>query len=121
MPEEIMTTPTETPVVETPTRVERKPKVTKRAAEALQEIAPTKMTDAEKNDYIKFLREENNKLTFQADAFAKNAQSAFDQYRNLEKKYTEFKLKANAKLNWARECVDHARTSIILAGNIEEE
>jgi hypothetical protein len=99
----------------------KKLKVTKRTIEQLHEITPNKMTDAERIDYIKALREENNKLAYQADAFKKNAEAAFDQYRNLQQKFEDFKVKARAKINWARQCVEHARTSIILAGDIEED
>jgi hypothetical protein len=96
-----------------------KPK--KRTAEELQDVAPKKMTDAEKNDYIDYLRKELSTAGYQAAAYQTNAKSAFEQCRTLQQQFDEYKLQANAKLNYVRSCVDHCRTSIILAGGLEEK
>jgi hypothetical protein len=95
-------------------------KAVKRSIEDLHNLNPSKMTDAEKNDYIKALREENTLLVNKANAFENNCKSAYEQHRQLNQKYSDLKTQAVAKLNWAKQCVDHCRTAIILAGNLEE-
>jgi Zn-dependent M32 family carboxypeptidase len=95
-------------------------KPAKRSFDELNEIALNKMTEAEKLEYIKELREERNKLSEQSHAYKENAEKAYEQYRFLNQQFSDFKIKATAKLNWAKQCIEHCRTAIILAGNVEE-
>lgn len=84
------TVPNETmPDVETPTipaatpaKKKRQPRVKDRSLEELQNVASTKMTDSEKNQYIHACRCDIDQLKTQNAALDKNCQSAFEQYRN---------------------------------------
>ena len=76
---------TETPVAPTtatPAEKKRQPKVKDRSIEELQNVASTKMTDSEKNQYIHACRCDIEQLKTQNAALDKNCQSAFEQYRN---------------------------------------
>lgn len=103
-----------------PAITEKKTRTAKREVANLDEVNPNKMTDAERIMYIKALREEINKLSLQCQAYAKNSQSAFAKARDIEQTFQEYRLKATAKLNFARQAIDHCRTSIILAGTLED-
>jgi peptidoglycan hydrolase CwlO-like protein len=96
-----------------------KPKTVKRSLEELDKLMPGKMTDLEKNDYIKELREQLTKLAYQIQALDNNAKSAYEQARMLQARYDDLKVKASAKINYARQLIDVARTSIILAGGLD--
>lgn len=74
----------ETPAVQTaaPTKHTRKPRVKDRTLEELDTVAPTKMTDSEKNSYINTCRSTINQLAAQNAALDKNCKSAYEQQRN---------------------------------------
>ena len=75
----------ETPVAPTtaaPAKKKRQPRVKDRSIEELQNVASTKMTDSEKNQYIHACRCDIEQLKTQNAALDKNCQSAFEQYRN---------------------------------------
>ena len=80
VPEEIPATPTpETPAE--PVKHQRKPRVKDRTFEELDTIAPAKMTDSEKNQYIAACRATIGQLKAQNTALDKNCQSAYNQYQ----------------------------------------
>lgn len=74
----------ETPAAQTaaPTKHTRKPRVKDRTLEELDTVAPTKMTDSEKNSYINTCRSTINQLAAQNAALDKNCKSAYEQQRN---------------------------------------
>ena len=82
----------ETPAVQTtaPTKHTRKPRVKDRTLEELDTVAPTKMTDSEKNSYINTCRSTISQLAAQNAALDKNCKSAYEQQRNA--------IDANARL-----------------------
>ena len=82
----------ETPAVQTtaPTKHTRKPRVKDRTLEELDTVAPTKMTDSEKNSYINTCRSTINQLAAQNAALDKNCKSAYEQQRTA--------IDANARL-----------------------
>ena len=78
--------------VETPEKVEapkkpRKPREKVRSAEECLELPVTKLTDKEKNNLIKELKEALTQALNQSEAYKTNAKSAFDQCRQMEDQY----------------------------------
>ena len=71
--------PEETPAA--PVKRQRKPRVKDRTFEELDTIAPAKMTDSEKNQYIMACRATIGHLEAQNTALDKNCQSAYNQYQ----------------------------------------
>lgn len=74
----------ETPTAQTTetTKHTRKPRVKDRTLEELDTVAPTKMTDSEKNSYINTCRSTISQLAAQNAALDKNCKSAYEQQRN---------------------------------------
>lgn len=95
-------------------------KTAKHSMEELDKFQPHRIPEDEKNAYIKYLREELNKTQQQTEAYKANADKAYEAYRQSQQAFGDFKVKAQAKLNFTRQAIDHCRTSIILAGNLEE-
>ena len=86
------TVETPTKAVEAPTKAEapkkvRKPREKVRSVEETASLPLAKLTDKEKDNLIKSLKEENNLLRNKADSFKLNAASAFDQTRQMEEQY----------------------------------
>lgn len=79
-----MPDPEETPAAQTTatTKHTRKPRVKDRTLEELDTVAPTKMTDSEKNSYINTCRSTISQLAAQNAALDKNCKSAYEQQRN---------------------------------------
>lgn len=65
----------------------RKPREKVRSAEECLELPVTKLTDKEKNNLIKELKEALTQALNQSEAYKTNAKSAFDQCRQMEDQY----------------------------------
>lgn len=81
-----------TEVVETPVKTEepkkvRKPREKVRTVEETIDLPISKLTDKEKDNLIKALKEENNLLTTKVESYKQNAGAAFEQTRQTEEQY----------------------------------
>ena len=81
-----------TEVVETPVKTEepkkvRKPREKVRTVEETIDLPISKLTDKEKDNLIKALKEENNLLTTKVESYKQNAGAAFEQTRQAEEQY----------------------------------
>lgn len=92
----------------------------KKNLEELKDTPVSKLTDAEKTELLKFYKEYCAALEIRIDMLDNNAKSAYEKCRTLEQQYADYKLRTTAKLNYARQAVDHCRTSIILAATPDD-
>lgn len=81
-----------TEVVGTPVKTEepkkvRKPREKVRTVEETIDLPISKLTDKEKDNLIKALKEENNLLTTKVESYKQNAGAAFEQTRQTEEQY----------------------------------
>ena len=79
---------------------ERKTREKVRSVEELANLSTAKMTDKEKDKLIKALREANNLLANQVDAFKQNAESAYNQTRDREDKYEQMERYYRGRLQY---------------------
>ena len=79
----------ETAVVEAP--VEKPKRKKQRSVEELENIAPAKMSPAELNSYIKFCREDRQRLEAKTTALENSAKSAFEQFKNADNNYKQLR------------------------------
>lgn len=77
---------TEAPKTETPKKV-RKPREKVRSVEETASLPLSKLTDKEKDNLIKALKEENTLLTNKTESYKMNAAAAFEQTRQTEEQY----------------------------------
>ena len=91
-----------------------------RSIEELAELPVSRMNEQEKKKYIDHLRDEVCSQDNTIELLQKNCDSAYAKVRQLESQMEETSLKAKAKLEYAKQSVQHALTSIILAGGIEK-
>lgn len=81
-----------TEAVETPAKTEipkkvRKPREKVRPVEETNDLPISKLTNKEKDNLIKALKEENNLLTTKVGSYKLNAEAAFEQTRQAEEQY----------------------------------
>ena len=65
----------------------RKPREKVRTVEETIDLPISKLTDKEKDNLIKTLKEENNLLTTKVESYKQNAGAAFEQTRQAEEQY----------------------------------
>ena len=65
----------------------RKPREKVRTVEETIDLPISKLTDKEKDNLIKALKEENNLLTTKVESYKQNAGAAFEQTRQAEEQY----------------------------------
>lgn len=65
----------------------RKPREKVRSVEETYDLPVSKLSDKEKDNLIKALKEENNLLANKMESYKQNAGSAFEQTRQLEDQY----------------------------------
>ena len=108
----------ETPTIPaaTPTKKKRQPRVKDRSLEELQNVAPTKMTDSEKNQYIHACRCDIDQLKTQNAALDKNCQSAFEQYRNAIDNNAKLITKFNEDMAFICSAVNNLNKTIQMIG-----
>jgi hypothetical protein len=101
----------------TPTKTTKKTEI--RTISELHNVAVGKMSDKEIAAYVKYMREFTNTLQQQVGMFQENAQSAFKKAQYFESQYNKLRLEAETKLNFAKNAVEHCRTSIMLTAKLE--
>jgi len=101
---------------ETPAPKPRKKKEKNREVDELLEVAPKKMNDAEKNIMLDYYRGELNKVLQQHDAMQRNAQSAYEQFKNADKAFNELQIESKARISHIEDVVRVAYHSILFAG-----
>ena len=101
MTKETKTEEAKTPEVkaETPKKV-RKPREKVRSAEECLELPVTKLTDKEKNNLIKELKEACTQALNQAEAYKVNATSAYERARQAEEEYKSMEQFYREKLKY---------------------
>jgi hypothetical protein len=89
MPENENATPVQEVQVVTPKVIpaNKVAKLTKRTPEELDAIAPNKMNDLEKNEYIKYLRDQVAALTAKSNGLDHNCQQAYEKVRLFQDAY----------------------------------
>jgi hypothetical protein len=115
-------TPETTPTVELganpPRRKGRKPgpkpaAKTNRTVEELEDIAPAKMSDNEKNQYITYCRAIIGQKTAQLQNLDETARKVFDRGSTAERNYTELKDRVERDMQLIRSGVTIMAESII--------
>lgn len=106
-------------VITLPTAKKAKKQVIRDVAE-LHTSSIKGMSDVEKTRYIEALRQEVDRLASQNEMLDKNCQSAYEKIRTIDQTFAEYKMKAQAKLQFARQAIGTCYQSIILAGGTEE-
>ncbi len=106
-------------VEEIPKKV-RKPREKARSIEECYDLPVTKLSDKEKNNLITELKSSLNQAINQAEAYKQNAQSAFEQTRQLEDQYKEMEKYYREKLRYvdAQLKAFHAAINEALKGGI---
>lgn len=112
----------QTPVQETPKplKVVKAEKVKNRPVNELHNVNPRSMTDPERVNYINTLRAEVNDIAVKNQMLEHNCDLAYERVRQAEQKYTDYRTKALAKLQFAKQAVSTCHNSIIIMGNMEE-
>lgn len=110
---------TETAVTEAPKKT-RKPREKVRPAEECYDLPVSKLTNKEKDNLIKELKEALTQAVNQADAFKQNAQSAYEQTRRIEDQYKEMEKYYREKLKYVASQVSafHAAINEAIKGGI---
>jgi hypothetical protein len=97
------------------------PKVALRTIEELHNVTAKSMTDAEKNKYIEELRDQIVGLTNKASLLEGNCKSAYEQFRITRQQFDEYRMRAQAKLQYVKQAIGFCNTSVILNGNLDQE
>ena len=110
---------TETAVTEAPKKT-RKPREKVRPVEECYDLPISKLTNKEKDNLIKELKEALTQAVNQTDAFKQNAQSAFEQTRRIEDQYKEMEKYYREKLKYVDSQVSafHAAINEAIKGGI---
>ncbi len=110
---------TEVPEVETPKKV-KKPREKVRSVEECFDLPVSKLSDKEKNNLINELKNSLNQAVNQAEAYKQNAQSAFEQNRQLEDQYKEMEKFYRGKLRYVDAQLNafHAAVNEAIKGGI---
>lgn len=85
-PENVVESNTTEAKTDAPKKV-RKPREKVRTVEETIDLPISKLTDKEKDNLIKALKEENNLLTTKVESYKQNAGAAFEQTRQTEEQY----------------------------------
>ena len=118
--------PAETPQSNSGTKVTTKPRTTRKAPatvrtlEELHNTTARSMTEAEKIKYISELRDLASLQHFKIEELDQTCKSSFEQNRTTEQKFAEYRMKANAKFQYARQAIDTANMGIRLLGSLED-
>ena len=120
--EEVAAIPQEAPPTPTPTPRKRNNVVSikNRSLEELHDAPVKSMSDSEKKVYIEALREAIASLETRTHLLEENCNSAYEKCRQADERFINFRNKAQAKLQFARQAVATCNASIILAGSLEE-
>lgn len=102
------------PTVNTKTK-----KQTIRTIEDLHNASIRSMSDSEKAKYIEALREALVDANTRIELLDHNCQSAYEKVRTVTQQYEELKIKAQTKLQFAKQAISTCNASIILAGTLE--
>ena len=101
-------------------RTTRKAPAIVRTIEELHNISAKSMSEAEKIKYISELRDLTSLQHFKIEELDQTCKSGFEQNRTMEQRYAEFRMKANAKFQYARQAIDTANMGIRLLGSLED-
>ena len=110
----------ETPVEKEEPKKVRKPREKVRPVEETLNLPTSKLTDKEKDNLIKELKEQNNLLNNQVEHFKKNADSAYEQTRQLEEQYKAMERFYRGRLQYVDNQVSafHAAINEAIKGGI---
>jgi SepF-like predicted cell division protein (DUF552 family) len=109
------TVPAETPATPAPRkkRAANKKKATPRTVEELNDVAVSKMTDAEKNMYIAYCRNIIGQKTAQLKNLDETTKKVFDDARNTHNKYDELVARVERDMQLIRSGVTIMAESVI--------
>ena len=110
----------ETPVTPSTDRRRTRQRQTVRTLEELHNLPVRKMNETELVKYVDSLRD----LVVQQDGtineLKKTCESAFERNRQMEQKYSEFRMKANAKFQYLRSGIQNLQLGVGLLGSLED-